>query len=187
MNHKIKTGILILCGVVSALISIRPLTAADRTLWELGKFDQSSIEFKGHGDLSSPQYNPVVTIGKGDPTQDWPAGQPGSATKHTGSRPHPYTILFKLDGPPKGVYRLDVSVILSRSRVPALQVELNGKSGIFYFHRRVSYYPGDFGADSPIFGADRQQFELPTRLFKLGENKLVLTAVDDPKEGEGDS
>jgi hypothetical protein len=108
-------------------------------------------------------------------------------TKDAGSRPHPYTILFSLSEPPKGVYRLDVSVILSRSRVPALRVELNGKSGVFYFHRKVSYYPGDFGADSPIYGGDREQFELPTRLFKLGENKLVLTALDDPKDGEGES
>ena len=187
MNHKIKISILILCGLVSALLWASPLAAADRTVWELGKFDQSSLEFKGHGDLSSPQYNPVVTIGKGDPTQDWPSHQPGSLTKDAGSRAHPYTILFNLNEAPKGVYRLDVSVILSRSRVPALQVELNGKSGTFYFHRKESYYPGDFGADSPIFGGDRAQFELPTRLFKLGENKLVLTAADDPKEGEGDS
>ncbi|MGO9274155.1 MAG: polysaccharide lyase family protein [Terriglobia bacterium] len=173
--------------LVSALAGARPLAAVDRTVWEIGKFDQSSLEFKGHGDLSNPQYNPVVTVGKGDPTKDWPAEQPGSANKDEGARPHPYTILFNLNEPPRGVYRLDVSVILSHSRVPALQIELNGKSGWFYFHRKVSYYPGDFGADSPIYGGDRAEIDLPTRLFKLGENKLVLTAVDDPQEGPGDS
>ena len=31
------------------------------------------------------------------------------------------------------------------------------------------------------------EIKLPTRLFTSGENKLVLTAVDDPQEGEGDS
>ena len=85
MNPKIKTYVLILCALVSALSWARPLTAADRTVWSIGKFDQSSIEFKGHGDLSSPQYNPVVTIGKGDATQDWPSHQPGSMTKDAGS------------------------------------------------------------------------------------------------------
>jgi len=187
MGCTCKTRIFILSVLVSVLSAVRPLVAMDRTVWEIGKFDQSSFEFKGHGDFSNPQYNPVVEIGKGDPARDWPAEQPGSATKDAGGRPHPYTILFNLSEPPKGVFRLDVSVILSRSRVPALGVELNGKSGMFYFHRQVSYYPGDFGADSPVFGGDRTQIELPTRLFKSGENKLVLTAVDDPKDGEGDS
>src|SRR5271157_350174 len=191
MHCNCKARILTLAVLVSVLVSAlagaRPLAAVDRTVWEIGKFDQSSFEFKIHGDPSNPEYNPVFTVDKSDPTADWPAEQPGSANKDAGGRPHPYTIRFNLNEPPKGVYRLDVSVILSHSRVPALRVELNGKSGLFYFHRKVSYYPGDFGADSPVYGGDRVEIELPTHLFKLGENKLVLTAVDDPKEGEGDS
>ncbi|HEV2171984.1 MAG TPA: polysaccharide lyase family protein, partial [Nitrospira sp.] len=187
MRCNCRTRILTLGVLVSALAGVRPLAAVERTIWEIGKFDQSSFEFKGHGDLANPQYNPVFTVGKSDPTKDWPAEQPGSANKDAGGRPHPYTILFNLSEPPRGVYRLDVSVILSHSRVPALRLELNGKSGWFYFRRKASYYPGDFGVDSPIYGGDRVEIELPTRLFKSGENKLVLTAVDDPKEGEGDS
>jgi hypothetical protein len=187
MHHHGKVLILTLWILVSSLSGVRPLAAVDRTVWEIGKFDQSSWEFKGQVDLSNPQYNPVFTVDKSDPFKDWPAEQPGSANKNAGARAHPYTILFNLNEPPRGVYRLDLSVILSHSRVPALRVELNGKSGLFYFHRKVSYYPGDSGADSPVYGGDRTEIELPTRLFKLGENKLVLTAVDDPKEGEGDS
>jgi hypothetical protein len=169
--------------LVSALTGARPLVAVERTVWEIGKFDQSSFEFKGHGDL----LNPVFTVGKSDPAKEWPAEQAGSVSKDEGGRPHPYTILFDLNEPPRGVYQLDVSVILSHSRVPALRVELNGQSGLFYFHRKVSYYPGDFGVDSPIYGGDRAEIELPTRLFKVGENRLVLTAEYDPKEGKGDS
>ncbi|HKM54773.1 MAG TPA: polysaccharide lyase family protein, partial [Isosphaeraceae bacterium] len=187
MCYKCKVLILTLWVLISILSGVRPLAAVDRTVWEIGKFDQSSWEFKGRVDLSNPQYNPVFTVGKSDPTKDWPAEQPGSANKDAGARPHPYTILFNLNEPPRGVYRLDLSVILSHSRVPALEVELNGKSGLFYFHRKVSYYPGDIGADSPVYGGDRTEIEFPTRLFKLGENKLVLTALDDPNEGEGDS
>lgn len=183
MRFKIKIGILIL----SACVCASSLIAADRTVWTLGQFDGSSIEFKGHGDFSNPDFHPVVTVGKGDPAKDWPSHQAGSMNKDAGSRPHPYTILFNLSEPPKGVYRLDVAMITSSSRVPALQVELNGKSGMLYFHRKVSYYPGDGGADSPIYGGDREQLDLPARLFKVGENKLVLAALDDPKDGEGES
>jgi hypothetical protein len=187
MRSYYKAGIVISWLLVFALAQVRPVAALDRTVWEIGKFDQSSLEFKGHVDFLDPHANPIVTLGKGDPTMNWPPEQPGSANKDGGGRPHPYTILFNLGDQPKGVYRLDVSVILSRSRVPVLGVELNGKSGLFYFHRRVSYYPGDFGADSPIYGGDRAEMQIPTRLFKIGENKLVLTALDDPKDGEGDS
>ncbi len=187
MRSNYTTRIFTLGVLASALSAVRLLAAAERTVWEIGKFDQSSFEFKGHGDLSNPQDNPVFTVGKSDPTKDWPAEQPGSTNKDAGGRPHPYTILFNLTEPPRGVYRLEVSVILSHSRAPNLRVELNRKSGLFYFHRKVSYYPGDFGVDSPIYGGDRTEFELPARLFKPRENKLVLTAVDDPKDGEGDS
>jgi len=185
MRFNGKVGIFILW--ISALIGVQPLAAVDRTVWEIGRFDQSSLEFKGQVDFSNPQSNPVFTVGKSDPTKDWPAEQPGSANKDAGGRAHPYTILFDLSEPPSGVYRLDVSVILSHSRVPVLEVELNGKSGWFYFHRKVSYYPGDFGADSPVYGGDRVEIDLPTRLFKLGQNKLVLTAVDESPQGEADS
>ena len=187
MQSSRKMGILTSSILVSVLAGVLPLKAADRTVWQMGKFDQSSLEFKGRVDFTDPQANPTVTIGKDDPTKIWPAEQPGSLSKEPGKRPHPYTILFNLDAPPKGAYRLDVSVIISHSRVPALGVELNGKSGVLYFHRKVSYYPGDFGADSPIYGDAREEMQLPTRLFKAGENKLVLTALDDAKDGEGDS
>jgi hypothetical protein len=80
-----------------------------------------------------------------------------------------------------------VSVILNRPRVPNLQVDINGKRGLFYFHRKVSYYPGDGGVDSPIYGGDQIEIALPEATLVRGENRLVLTAVDDPKDGPGDS
>jgi len=66
-------------------------------------------------------------------------------------------------------------------------VDINGKSGVFHFHRKVSYYPGDGGVDSPICGGDQLKMVLPTTALHNGENKLVLTAVDDPEDGSGDS
>jgi hypothetical protein len=156
-------------------------------LWEIGQFDQSSAEFHACTDFSNPHYNPIFTVGKSDPSKDWPGEQPGSANADAGGRPHPYTIIFNLTNPPRGAYRLLVSVVLTRPRVPNLQVEINGRSGLFHFHRKVSYYAGDGGVDSPIYGGDQLDIVLPTMALQRGENRLLLTAMDDPKDGPGDS
>ncbi len=166
---------------------VLPATAAERTVWEIGKFDQSSLEFNSNVEFADPNYNPTFVVGRSTPPKDWPAVQPGSANKEMGDRPHPYTIQFSLEAAPQGIYRLIISALLYRSRVPNLQVEINGHSGLFYFNRKLSYYPGDFGFDSPIYGGDQLEITLPTAYLRAGENKLVLTAMDTPKDGEGES
>jgi alpha-mannosidase len=162
------------------------VNAAERTVWEIGKFDQSSLEFNSQVDFADPHYNPTFIVGHST-AKDWPALQPGPANKDMGGRPHPYTIQFSLDEAPQGVYRLAVSSLLYRSRVPNLQVEINGHSGLFYFNRKLSYYPGDFGFDSPIYGGDQLEITLPTAYLRAGANTLILTAMDSPKDGEGES
>jgi len=180
----------ILVAAINSLILVftfaRPAIAEQRVLWEIGKFDQSSYEFSTHVDFTNPNYIPTFKIGKSN-TKDWPAFQPGSAAKWAGARPHPYTILFNITGSPQGSYQLRISVILNRSRVPNLQVDLNGHRGTFFFKHRASYYPGDGGVDSPIYGGDTIDLALPTNNLRSGENKLVLIAMDDPKDGDGDS
>ncbi len=187
MNRKKLVVLLALASFAMLPVAVKPLAAAEQTVWEIGQFDQSSGEFHAHTDFSDPHYNPIFTVGKSDPSKDWPGEQPGSANADAGARPHPYTIVFNLTNPPRGAYRLVVSVVLNRPRVPFLQVEINGKSGLFYFHRKVSYYPGDGGVDSPIYGGDQLELALPTAALKRGENRLALTAMDDPKDGPGDS
>ena len=180
----------ILCSTFLIQILFMPVllaTAAQRTVWEIGKFDQSSLEFNSDLEPTDPNYNPTFIVGHSAPAKDWPALQPGSAYKEAGGRPHPYTIQFSLDRAPQGTYRLIISVLLYRSRIPNLQVEINGHSGLFYFNRALSYYPGDFGFDSPIYGGDKLEITVPTTYLRAGENKLVLTAMDNPKDGEGES
>ncbi len=63
----------------------------------------------------------------------------------------------------------------------------HGRPGLFYFHRQVSYYPGDSGVDSPTCGGDQLEIALPTAALRAGENKLVLTAIDDPRDGPAES
>lgn len=156
-------------------------------LWEIGKFNQSSLEFKARVDFNNPQDNPVFTVGQSSPDKDWPATQPGSENKSLGGRAHPYTILFDLAHAPQGGYSLTVAALLYSARVPNLMIELNGQKGLFYFDRKLSYYPGDFGAYSPIYGGDELAMALPATALRQGQNKLVLTALDDPKDGPSDS
>jgi hypothetical protein len=161
--------------------------AADKVIWEIGKFDKSPSGFSSKVNFADSNYNPVFTMGQSDPAKDWPSAQPGSENPAGGARPHPYTIIFNLTDKPQGVYWLTISVLLKYSRVPHLRVEINGQSGLFYFHRQVSYYPGDSGVDSPTYGGDQLEIALPTAALRAGENKLVLTAMDDPRDGPGES
>jgi len=187
MNRDALVVFLTLASFATLSVAVKPLAAAEQTVWEIGQFDQSSAEFHARANFSDPHYNPIFTVGKSDPSKDWPREQPGSANPDAAGRPHPYTVVFNLANPPRGTYRLVVSVVLNRPRVPNLQVEINGKSGLFYFHSKVSYYPGDGGIDSPIYGGDRLEMTLPNAALKRGENRLSLTAMDDPKDGPGDS
>jgi alpha-mannosidase len=157
------------------------------TLWQIGKFDRSSYEFKGHFQYSNPQFQALYTVGQSDAAKDWPAQQAGSMNQSAGQRPHPYTIVFNLASKPRGQFHLQISAITPHSRTPNLKVEINGNSGLFYLDRKVSYYAGDGGFDSPIYSTARLDITLPTRALRAGENRLVLTAVDDPKDGPGDS
>jgi hypothetical protein len=186
--HRARNPIQIILAFAMYFLSPSPsAAAADKVVWEIGKYDQSPSGFSGKVNFADPNYNPVFTVGQSDPAKDWPSAQPGSENPAGGSRPHPYTIVFSLAGEPQGVYRLTISALLKYSRVPHLRVEINGQSGLFYFHRKVSYYPGDSGVDSPTYGGDHLEIALPTAALRAGENKLVLTAMDDPRDGPAES
>lgn len=187
MSRRIASVFLIAGWSLTCSVLAPPLPAAEETIWRIGRLDESSLEFKLDWERVEQQGGAVFTPGQSDPAADWPSRQPGSLNEATGARRYPYTILFSLSKPPAGTYRLLISVLLTRSRVPRLEIEINGKKGLFYFHRRASYYPGDFGFDSPIFGRGKLSVELPASAFHAGENRLVLTAVDDPEWGSGDS
>ncbi|MGH9469807.1 MAG: hypothetical protein ACRD1N_05625, partial [Terriglobia bacterium] len=77
--------------------------------------------------------------------------------------------------------------ILDTPRRPRLAVSINGETGNFYFHPKLSYYPGEGAAWSPIYAVDTLSVELPARALRAGQDKLVITALDDPKDGPGDS
>src|ERR1035437_4265580 len=79
--------------------------AASSVGWQIGKFDEASFEFRE----GLPASDPVFTVGKSDPAQDWYGDQPGTANGMAGFREHPFTIKFELPQAPKGLYTLKLS------------------------------------------------------------------------------
>ena len=177
----------ILLSVICAMFGLSCPVRGQSVLWEIGNFDRSSAEFSTTINLKDSNLNPTYIIGRSAPGKDWPAHQPGSLNRAFGGRVHPYTIVFNLPASPKGICRLEISALLYNSRVPSLMVEINGMTGSFHFNRKLSYYPGDRQVYSPIYGGDQLEVVLPRKALRAGENRLVLTAIDEPKDGDGDS
>jgi hypothetical protein len=161
-----------------------PASPGEVTVWQIGVFDQSSEEFGPSFEIiptRGPRPDPIFRVGQSDGKKDWPGFQPGSANPDAGSRPHPFTVVFALDQPPRGLYKLTVSALLYRPHRPDLQVEVNGKKGLFYLRPRLTYERGDFSVlFLPHFSHQQLEIELPADYFKQGENRLSLTAADHP-------
>ncbi len=131
--------------------------AQSKTIWEIGKFDQSSREF------SARQSDHVVyTVGKDNWAVDWPSQEQAGAA---------YEIRFDLNAPPRGLYTLRVSLLTGYLRVPDLRVDLNGHAGT-YFVRTEPLYTGD----SSVW--DVMTIDLPAGYLKKGENRLILSPVN---------
>ena len=134
--------------------SCLPAFCQTRTIWEIGKFDQSAAEFK-----ASQGDHVVYQVGKSNWAQDWPGEQ------RTGST---YEIQFNLDAAPQGAYLLKISLLAGYLRTLDLQVEINGHKGIFYVRSKPLYT-----ANNGVL-----TIELPTKYMVKGENSLVLSPVN---------
>jgi alpha-mannosidase len=183
----LRPALVVIFGcALSFLLAASTLCAASSTVWQIGTFDQSSHEFNNSAPVGKADYNPVFTIGK-SATTDWPGRQPGSENQAEGLRPHPFTVLFDVPSKPKGAYSLTISALLYNPRVPHLEISINGRKGAYYFPRKLNYYPGNSDFWSPIYSGGEISVVLPDAALRKGENKLVLTAMDDSGDGPGDS
>jgi alpha-mannosidase len=180
---RLKTGVLILAASLLWLPAARVNAQAGqaRVLWRIGTFNASSGEFRSQNvDYADPKSDPVYVVGQSS-DHDWLRFQPGPANGMTGGRLHPFTIQFNLPDPPKGVYRLKLTVLYETPRLSHLRVSINGHSGLFYFHPKLEYSAGDWeGTFVPQTSIDSKVIEIPGDWMKVGENAIVLTALDDP-------
>lgn len=176
----------ILLAWVVAILGQAQAVAADKLVWRIGTFDYSSSEFRSQGiDYSDPKQAPVYRVGQSKDSEDWWRFQPGPANGMTGGREHPFTLLFDLKQPPRGVYRLTIAVLYETPRLSYLKLNVNGHTGNFYFHPKLDYRAGDWeGTFVPQTSWDKKTIDLPAEWFHQGENRLVLTALDDPPQVE---
>ncbi len=160
--------------------------AQERVIWRIGTFDHASGEFRAKSeDYNNPKIDPVYRVGKSKDGEDWQRFQPGPANGMAGGREHPFTILFDLHDPMAGVFRLKIAILYETPRLSHLKVDLNGHSGIFYFHPQLDYGAGDWeGTFVPQTSVDSKTIDLPAEWFRGSDNRLVLTALDEPSTVE---
>ena len=170
--------------LVAAAFWVAAIPARAQTIWQIGTFDHSSIEFNHDLRFGKPEFHVVYTVGRSK-ASDWPAYQPGSRDSQVKGRAVSYEIVFQLPHRARHDYLLTIGTIFNNPRYPNLLVEVNGKRGLYYVQRHISYYPGDDGVDSPIYGEGRLEIRLAASLFKAGRNTLTLMGVDDPGSPEG--
>ena len=166
--------------LVLVLAASIPTLATENVIWQLGKVDQSFHEFAYVPPDGLPEPV-VVRLGSGNEAKQWPGFHPGSGNGVSGGRPHSYTLVFSLAEPPRGVFYLNLSLLSRQPRAPAMQIEINGRRGLYYIDPTLSYALGG-GADAftPIHGSAARSIALPARYFRAGENRLTLTCLDDP-------
>lgn len=162
-------------------------SAEPKTVFRIGEFNASSGEFHSHDlDYASPASDIVFEVGK-NADKDWPRFQPGPANGMTGGRLHPFTIDFNLPDPPAvGTYYLKIAILFETPRLSHLKLDINGHSGLFYFHPKLDYAAGDWeGTFVPQTSIDSKTIAIPSTWMKSGKNCMVLTALDDPSEAQG--
>ena len=155
--------------------------AQQRTVWQIGRFDGSSQEFRSQDiDYANPKSDAVYTAGVSRDA-DWTRFQPGPANAIAGGRLHPFTVNFTLSEAPRGLYRLRIAILYETPRLSALALSINGHKGTFYFHPRLDYTAGDWeGTFVPQTSRDEKTIGIPARWLVRGQNTIVFTAVDSP-------
>lgn len=147
----------ILFALLSAMLwaAHQPARAEYKTLWEIGKPDQSRFEFH-----ASPAEHILYRVGESDWSRDWP-GQQRLDTS--------YQVQFTLKDSPRGRFELRAALLLP-NQSPDLRIEINGHRGLTFLHPQP-LYTGDGGA------WDDKTVVIPTQYLVKGTNTLVLTPV----------
>lgn len=158
-------------------------------IFKLGNFDRSSFEFAS----GSPKQPVNFVVGQSAPGKEWYATQPavlnsGSAQARIDAASAPRAIHFSLEGAPKGMYRLHVSLLIETASVPALRVEINGRHGLLYLHPKLDYSNGDqVDSFNPVYSHADTVLEFPASYLKRGENTIAFQAVEEAEQSVPDA
>jgi hypothetical protein len=173
-------------GVFGTMVAVVLLGAPwalgeQKTVWQIGKPDKTYVEFAIAGDYKAfagrfDRKPLVFEIGKSDPAKDWPFIHPGPTDPWGRSRVHPFTVRFKLDDEPRGVFALRVEFTdVHAEHPPTYTVTIGGKAGKF----RLQPGGGDASLGNPSAGKPQKiEIALPASLFRKGQNDVVLACAD---------
>lgn len=175
----------ILSLMLTAACSL-PLTAeGPDTVWRLGTFDRSSVEFAG----GAPDQPVAFVIGQSAAGRDWYANAPAFfPSRKPDPAAAPRAIQFSLGSKPADAYRLRVSLLIEHSSVPALRVAINGHAGVFYLHPKLDYSMGDtIAAFFPAYSHATVEVDFPGSYLRAGANTIALQAVATEDKGVPDA
>jgi hypothetical protein len=191
-RHKMKltSRRSVLAGLLGMVLAASVLHAADSpqgtksTVFQIGTFDRSSAEFAS----GSPKQNVNFIVTQSDPAKDWFGAQPAvlgskQEPQETPIPSAPRAITFSLQGPPANNYRLHIALLIESPSVPAIKVEINGKTGMFYLHPRLDYNNGDqWDSFSPAYSSADVEFDFPGSYLHQGSNRIALQMVEEAEE-----
>ena len=182
MSSMLKTvfsSAFVLFSVVTGQTSVASAQSGNiDVVFRIGTFDRSSMEFA----TGNPKQSVGFVVGQSNPAKDWYATQlavlnstAGSATPETSTAPR--TITFSIDSLAAS-YKFHVSLLIESASVPALQVTVNGKRGLFYPHPKLDYSNGN-QSFFPAYSHADIEFSIPTRLLQQGKNAITLQAIEE--------
>jgi alpha-mannosidase len=151
----------------------------ERAIWQIGKHDNSSLEFNQQWNFSGGK-NPLFVIGKSDPRKDWSNFQPAAGDPSIGARVHPFTIQFDLSNDVRGTFYLVIDLFFRGPLIPGFLVGVNGKEGTFKLHPTHTYNLGNPEMfDNIIPSIEQLRIPLASSFFRSGENRITLNAVGE--------
>ena len=168
----------------SNLRAAQAAKSGNETVFRIGAFDRSSGEFAPW----NPKAKVNFIVSQSNPAKDWFGLQPavlGSADKSQVSNvaAAPRTITFSLHNSPAAAYKLHIALLLENASVPALSVNINGKTGTFYLHPELDNSSGDeWDSFDPSYSSADVEFTFPGSYLRRGDNKITLQPVEEAEE-----
>ena len=180
-------SILLAAGLSTSLAVAQSVSA--KQVFKIGTFDRSSAEFAG----GTPKQPVAFVVGHSDPAKDWYAGQPAalvsaSGAPSTNNANGPRTITFSLAHATPVAYRMRISLLIEGASVPALRLNINGKTGTFFLQPKLDSNMGDM-VDSydPAYSHADVTFAFPGNYLHSGTNTITLQAIEEADKAVPDA
>jgi alpha-mannosidase len=157
-------------------------------IFRIGTFNRSSGEFSSR----SPSSTVNFVVGSSDAAHDWYATQPVALAEKP---PAPWKITFSQASAPATAYQLhlaflieSLNVTIQSATVPVLQININGKQGLFYLHPSLDFTNGDRdnSFDATYSHAD-VVFTFPGSYLHQGTNTVALLPLSQTDKVKPDA